>query len=183
MATKRPPSASAAASSTLVKRTRIEDEDGASSSSSLVPISSAKDGKDKGLVRSVKRTSRLSEPILSLTGAHRGEVLDIRFSIDGQYIAAAGGDRTVCEYAYARSSLQSLQSPVTPTMFSALIRLLWATCSSVDRRIGVLGCGPLYQPKESGDALLLPRATRRVSEQSASRRRLEQSMALALIFS
>ncbi|PWN18438.1 WD40 repeat-like protein [Microstroma glucosiphilum] len=94
MATKRPPPA---ASSSLVKRSRVEDEDGsdAAASSSLVPITSSRDGKDKGLVRSVKRTSGLSDPILSLNGGHQGEILDVKFSLDGEYIAAAGGDKSI----------------------------------------------------------------------------------------
>lgn len=96
MATKRPPPAT---SSSLVKRSRVEDEDGsdAAASSSLVPITSSRDGKDKGLVRSVKRTSGLSDPILSLNGGHQGEILDVKFSLDGEYIAAAGGDKSICE--------------------------------------------------------------------------------------
>lgn len=47
------------------------------------------------MVRSVKRTSGLSDPILSLSGGHAGEILDVRFSHDGQLIAAAGADSTV----------------------------------------------------------------------------------------
>ncbi|CAO1621657.1 unnamed protein product [Parajaminaea phylloscopi] len=109
MATKRPASplgvsSSATASSSggpsthLVKRSRVEDEemDGGDASTSLIPISSSgSGGKDKGLMRAVKRTSGLSHPILSLSGGHSGEILDVRFSEDGDYIAAAGGDRTV----------------------------------------------------------------------------------------
>lgn len=99
MATKRSTPSSAHASNTLVKRTRVEDDrDGSpSSSSSLVPISSSNQGKDKGLVRTVKRTSGLSDPIIQLSGGHRGEVLDVRFSNDGEYIAAAGGDKSICK--------------------------------------------------------------------------------------
>ncbi|PWN24479.1 putative U5 snRNP-specific 40 kd protein [Jaminaea rosea] len=94
MATKRGASAStsAAASTSLVKRSRVEDADDASSGS-LITVSSS--GKDKGLVRTVKRTSGLSDPILSLSGGHAGEILDVRFSPDGQIIAAAGADHTV----------------------------------------------------------------------------------------
>ncbi|CAO1635106.1 unnamed protein product [Sympodiomycopsis kandeliae] len=99
MATKRPdpPSSSSYASTSLVKRTRVEDGDRSpSSGSSLVPISSSRQGQDKGLVRSVKRTSGLSDPIIQLSGGHRGhEILDVRFSNDGEYVAAAGGDKTV----------------------------------------------------------------------------------------
>lgn len=104
MATKRSAGPSAGATATtgqLVKRTRLDDDvddaDESDPSRSLVAISSNSQGKDKGLVRSVKRTSGLSEPILSLSGGHAGEILDVRFSPSGEYIAAAGSDRTICE--------------------------------------------------------------------------------------
>lgn len=53
--------------SALVKRQRqANDADG----TMQIAIASSKDGKNKGLVRSVKRTSSLSAPIISLAGAH-----------------------------------------------------------------------------------------------------------------
>ncbi|SPO21621.1 probable U5 snRNP-specific 40 kD protein (novel WD-40 repeat protein) [Ustilago trichophora] len=77
----------------LVKRQRHGDDDGISSQH--IAIASSKDGQDKGLVRSVKRTSSLSHPILGLTGAHTSEILDAKFSRDGSRIAAASADRTI----------------------------------------------------------------------------------------
>lgn len=120
MASKRPHTPSSSSSTTtLVKRTRVEDEDGvgsSSSSSSLVPISSSHQGKDKGLVRSIKRTSGLSDPIIQLSGGHRtgSELLDVRFSNDGEYIAAAGADKTVCEYLRYRTC--SRECPLTVSL-------------------------------------------------------------------
>ena len=51
----------------LVKRARQEADGDAGQQ---VAISSAANGKDKGLIRSVRRTSSLAAPILALTGAH-----------------------------------------------------------------------------------------------------------------
>ncbi|CEH12471.1 U5 snRNP-specific protein-like factor and related proteins [Ceraceosorus bombacis] len=77
----------------LVKRQRQDEgDDGAGA---LVAISSDRQGKDKGLMRSVKRTSSLQAPIVSLNGAHGAEILDVAFSPDGAYIAAASADRTI----------------------------------------------------------------------------------------
>jgi WD40 repeat protein len=84
------------ASSSLIKRQRQggpEEEDG----TMQIAISSSNGANSKGLVRSVKRTSSLSSPIIALTGAHGGEILDVKFSPDGQMIAAASSDRTICE--------------------------------------------------------------------------------------
>lgn len=78
----------------LVKRQRQDADDGAAGSQQIA-IASSKDGQDKGLVRSVKRTSSLSHPILGLTGAHTSEILDAKFSRDGSRIAAASADRTI----------------------------------------------------------------------------------------
>ncbi|GAK63978.1 WD40 repeat-like protein [Moesziomyces antarcticus] len=78
----------------LVKRQRHDADDGAAGSQQIA-IASSKDGQDKGLVRSVKRTSSLSHPILGLTGAHTSEILDTKFSRDGSRIAAASADRTI----------------------------------------------------------------------------------------
>lgn len=78
-------------SSALVKRARQDDSDG----TMQVAISSNGQANSKGLIRSVKRTSSLQAPIVSLSGAHTAEVLDVKFSVDGQMIAAASSDRTI----------------------------------------------------------------------------------------
>ncbi|SOV02477.1 probable U5 snRNP-specific 40 kD protein (novel WD-40 repeat protein) [Ustilago sp. UG-2017a] len=76
----------------LVKRQRQDDD---VPNSQQIAIASSKGGRDKGLIRSVKRTSSLSHPILGLTGAHTSEILDVKFSRDGSRIAAASADRTI----------------------------------------------------------------------------------------
>lgn len=76
----------------LVKRQRQDDD---VPNSQQIAIASSKDGRDKGLIRSVKRTSSLSHSILGLTGAHTSEILDVKFSRDGSRIAAASADRTI----------------------------------------------------------------------------------------
>lgn len=52
-------------SSAVVKRSKPSD-----SNTQQLVISSAGDDKSKGLVRTVKRTSNLEAPIISLSGAH-----------------------------------------------------------------------------------------------------------------
>ncbi|KAJ7681884.1 WD40-repeat-containing domain protein [Mycena polygramma] len=62
--------------------------------SSQIAISSGGD-KGKGLIRTVQRTSGLEAPIVSLAGAHSGEILSCRFDPTGQNIAACSADRSV----------------------------------------------------------------------------------------
>ncbi|KIM52636.1 hypothetical protein SCLCIDRAFT_140740 [Scleroderma citrinum Foug A] len=75
---------------TLIKRARS----GSPPSNELV-ISSSGDDRQKGLVRSIKRTSNLEAPIISLSGAHSGEIVSCRFDPTGQHIAACSTDRSV----------------------------------------------------------------------------------------
>ncbi|KDQ64104.1 hypothetical protein JAAARDRAFT_144544, partial [Jaapia argillacea MUCL 33604] len=72
----------------LIKRIRS-----ASPESQQIAISSTND--ERGLVRSVKRTSGLEAPIISLSGAHSAEILSCRFDPTGQNIAACSADRSV----------------------------------------------------------------------------------------
>ena len=95
---------------TLIKRARS----GSPPSNELV-ISSSGDDRQKGLIRSIKRTSNLEAPIISLSGAHsvspqlarvrvslspaffaKGEIVSCRFDPTGQHIAACSTDRSVC---------------------------------------------------------------------------------------
>ncbi|ORY90723.1 putative subunit of the heterotrimeric G protein [Leucosporidium creatinivorum] len=85
---KRPGSESEA----LIKRTKLESEDPA-----LQQIVAATDGNsaNKGaLIQTVRRTSGLQAPIMCLQG-HQGEILDVKFSPDGESIASAGVDKTI----------------------------------------------------------------------------------------
>jgi len=81
-----PPPANAGS---LVKRARA-----ASPPSNQIAISSGAD-KQKGLIRSVPRTSGLDAPIVSLAGAHASEILSCRFDPTGQNVAACSADRSV----------------------------------------------------------------------------------------
>jgi len=84
---KRPASPSDGA---LVKRSKDSP-----TPSNQIAISSSNDPRNKGLIRSVKRTSSLEAPIISLSGAHSSEILSCRFDPTGQNIAACSADRSV----------------------------------------------------------------------------------------
>ncbi|KAF9014368.1 WD40 repeat-like protein, partial [Hymenopellis radicata] len=80
----------AAPDGTLIKRAKATPPP-----SNQIAISSAGDDRSKGLIRTVKRTSSLEAPIISLAGAHSGEILSCRFDPTGQNIAACSADRSV----------------------------------------------------------------------------------------
>ncbi|KAF8914412.1 WD40-repeat-containing domain protein [Gymnopilus junonius] len=63
--------------------------------SNQIAISSGKDERSKGLIRTVQRTSSLEAPIISLSDAHSGEILSCRFDPTGQNIAACSTDRSI----------------------------------------------------------------------------------------
>ncbi|KAG2073622.1 WD40 repeat-like protein [Suillus decipiens] len=75
---------------TLIKRARSN-----SPAQNQIAISSGNDERQKGLIRSVKRTSNLEAPIISLSGSHSAEILSCRFDPTGQNIAACSADRSV----------------------------------------------------------------------------------------
>ncbi|KAH7101694.1 WD40 repeat-like protein [Auriculariales sp. MPI-PUGE-AT-0066] len=77
-------------SGTLIKRARASSPE----RNNQIAISSAGDN-NKGLVRTVQRTSGLEAPIVSLAGAHSAEVHCARFDPTGQNIAAGSGDKTI----------------------------------------------------------------------------------------
>ncbi|KAH7912924.1 WD40-repeat-containing domain protein [Hygrophoropsis aurantiaca] len=74
---------------TLIKRTRSN-----SPPTMQIAISSG-DDRQKGLIRTIKRTSNLEAPIISLSGSHSGEIFSCRFDPTGQNIAACSADRSV----------------------------------------------------------------------------------------
>ncbi|KAG8888643.1 hypothetical protein FRB98_007204 [Tulasnella sp. 332] len=76
---------------TLIKRARPASP----SNEQQVIISTSGNEKEQGLIRTVTRTSGLDAPIVSLAGAHGGEILCCRFDPTGQFIAACSADRTV----------------------------------------------------------------------------------------
>ncbi|KAL0950291.1 hypothetical protein HGRIS_010270 [Hohenbuehelia grisea] len=74
----------------LIKRARSSEPQ-----TNQIAISSSGDDRQKGLIRTVKRTSNLEAPIVSLAGAHSGEILSCRFDPSGQNIAACSSDRSI----------------------------------------------------------------------------------------
>ncbi|KAJ3823105.1 U5 snRNP complex subunit [Lentinula raphanica] len=60
-----------------------------------IAISSNNDVRNKSLIRSVPRTSGLDAPIVSLAGAHSGEIFSCRFSPSGHHLAACSSDRSL----------------------------------------------------------------------------------------
>ncbi|EIN11048.1 WD40 repeat-like protein [Punctularia strigosozonata HHB-11173 SS5] len=83
-------SASPSQSGALVKRAR-----GSPQPETQLAISSSNDARQQALIRTVKRTSNLDAPIVSLSGAHSAEILSCRFDPTGQNIAACSSDRSV----------------------------------------------------------------------------------------
>ncbi|VDB91514.1 unnamed protein product [Peniophora sp. CBMAI 1063] len=75
----------------LMKRARSSEPE----NMQQVAISTSNDPRQQALVRSVKRTSALEAPIVSLAGAHAGEILSCRFDPTGQNIAACSADRGI----------------------------------------------------------------------------------------
>ncbi|KAF9476999.1 WD40 repeat-like protein [Pholiota conissans] len=85
---KRPPSPTSGG--VLVKRSKATPPP-----QTQIAISSANEDRNKGLIRTVARTSNLDAPIVSLAGAHAGEILSCRFDPTGQNIAACSTDRSI----------------------------------------------------------------------------------------
>ncbi|KAI0068506.1 WD40 repeat-like protein [Artomyces pyxidatus] len=75
----------------LIKRARSSEPEG----NQQLAISTSNDERQQALMRSVKRTSSLDAPIVSLAGAHSAEILNCRFDPSGQNIAACSADRGI----------------------------------------------------------------------------------------
>ncbi|GAA5895103.1 WD40 repeat domain-containing protein [Sporobolomyces salmoneus] len=85
---KRPTSESAA----LIKRQRTDETD--PTLQQLVVAAPDAQGAKGALIQTVRRTSGLNAPIMCLRG-HSAEVLDLKFSPDGQTLASASADKTI----------------------------------------------------------------------------------------
>jgi hypothetical protein len=133
---------------TLIKRARSSEPE--ASNQQQLAISSSNDERQKALVRSVKRTSNLEAPIVSLSGAHgvsfqgqcllgtqrnallQAEILSCRFDPTGQNIAACSADRGICASWPSRSYFlifvpYLLQTPFTSVMANVSPKFeLWA---------------------------------------------------------
>ncbi|RDB19809.1 U5 small nuclear ribonucleoprotein [Hypsizygus marmoreus] len=95
--------------------------------SNQIAISSSNDPRNKGLIRTVQRTSSLEAPIISLAGAHSGEILSCRFDPTGQNIAACSADRSVSLWrTYPPNTNYGLLSSLTK---APILDLQWSLCS------------------------------------------------------
>ncbi|WVQ95280.1 hypothetical protein IAU59_002375 [Kwoniella sp. CBS 9459] len=83
----------------IVKRARVEDEEDGSGDqvgTMTMTVASSGEGQRKNaLIRSVKRTSGLEAPIVSLSGAHGAEITACKFDPSGQTLAACSVDRSI----------------------------------------------------------------------------------------
>ncbi|KAF9023496.1 WD40 repeat-like protein [Hymenopellis radicata] len=109
---------------TLIKRAKATPPP-----SNQIAISSAGDDRSKGLIRTVKRTSSLEAPIISLAGAHSGEILSCRFDPTGQNIAACSADRSVSLWrTYPPNTNYGLLSNLTK---APILDLQWSLFSPI----------------------------------------------------
>ncbi|WWC71215.1 uncharacterized protein I206_105168 [Kwoniella pini CBS 10737] len=81
--------------SAIIKRARVNDEDVENGTMTMTVASSGEGQRKNALIRSVKRTSGLEAPIVSLTGAHGGEITACKFDPSGQTLAACSVDRSI----------------------------------------------------------------------------------------
>ncbi|KAF8885740.1 WD40-repeat-containing domain protein [Infundibulicybe gibba] len=109
---------------TLIKRARATPPP-----SNQIAISSSNDERQKGLIRTVQRTSSLEAPIVSLAGAHSGEILSCRFDPTGQNVAACSADRSVCNIVEDVSSKHELCLTFQPHQ-GPILDLQWSLSSS-----------------------------------------------------
>ncbi|RXK36152.1 Prp8 binding protein [Tremella mesenterica] len=80
----------------LTKRARVEDDDEMDGRNMTMTVASSGEGQRKNaLVRNVKRTSGLEAPIVSLSGAHGGEITACKFDPSGKTLAACSVDRSI----------------------------------------------------------------------------------------
>ncbi|KAF9057519.1 WD40-repeat-containing domain protein [Panaeolus papilionaceus] len=107
---------------TLIKRARATPPP-----TNQIAISSAGDDRNKGLIRTVQRTSNLEAPIISLAGAHSGEILSCRFDPTGQNIAACSADRSISLWrTYPPNTNYGLLSSHAK---APILDLQWSLCS------------------------------------------------------
>ncbi|GMK57632.1 hypothetical protein CspeluHIS016_0404660 [Cutaneotrichosporon spelunceum] len=78
----------------IAKRARVEDDD-EENTMTLTVASSGEGQRKNALVRTIKRTSGLEAPIVSLAGAHGGEITACKFDPTGETIAACSIDRAI----------------------------------------------------------------------------------------
>ncbi|KAI0692561.1 WD40 repeat-like protein [Cytidiella melzeri] len=121
----------------LIKRVRSSSPQ----PNNQIAISSSNNERDQALIRTVKRTSSLEAPIISLTGSHAGEIMSCRFDPSGQNIAACSADRAVSLWkTYAPNTNYGLLSsmhkaPILDLQWSLFSPLLYT--ASADQTINI----------------------------------------------
>ncbi|KAF5371225.1 hypothetical protein D9758_004224 [Tetrapyrgos nigripes] len=107
----------------LVKRAKSSEPP-----TNQIAISSNNDPRNKGLIRTVQRTSSLEAPIILLEGAHSAEIMSCRFDPSGQNIAACSADRSVSLWrTYSPNTNYALFSSMTK---APILDLQWSLYSS-----------------------------------------------------
>lgn len=107
-----------------------------------IAISSSNDERQQALMRTVKRTSALEAPIISLSGSHGAEILSCRFDPTGQNIAACSADRGVSLWrTYSPNTNYGLLSsihkaPILDLQWSLFSPVLYT--ASADQTINVM---------------------------------------------
>ncbi|GAA5916239.1 hypothetical protein JCM8208_003917 [Rhodotorula glutinis] len=92
LASSPPPPPPRSESLALSKRLRTEEDD--PSLQELVVAAPDAQGGKGALIQTIKRTSGLTAPIMCLRG-HSAEILDVKFSPDGDVLASASADKTI----------------------------------------------------------------------------------------
>ncbi|KAH9947217.1 WD40 repeat-like protein [Amylocystis lapponica] len=121
----------------LVKRARSS-----SPAANQIAISSSNDERQQALIRTVKRTSSLDAPIISLTGSHGAEIMSCRFDPTGQNIAACSADRSVSLWrTYSPNANYGLlpnihKAPILDLQWSLFSPLLYTV--SADQTLNVM---------------------------------------------
>ncbi|KAK7696125.1 hypothetical protein QCA50_000768 [Cerrena zonata] len=106
-----------------------------------IAISSSNDERQQALIRTVKRTSSLEAPIISLSGSHSAEIMSCRFDPTGQNIAACSADRGVSLWrTYSPNTNYGLlgsmhKAPILDLQWSLVSSLLYT--GSADQTINI----------------------------------------------
>ena len=86
-------------------------------------ISSSGDDRQKGLVRTVKRTSNLEAPIISLSGAHSVSGVNVRALLGDSRISCQGRDSKLSIRSYGTKYCRLFSRPKRLCVLSFLVRV------------------------------------------------------------
>ena len=85
-------------------------------------ISSSGDDRQKGLIRTVKRTSNLEAPIISLSGAHSVSGVNVRALLGDSRISCQGRDSKLSIRSYGTKYCRLFSRPKRLCVLSFLVR-------------------------------------------------------------